>query len=210
MNLAASHHLHDMIAGLLETQALLYHRAVVTSHLDGIGIAKEIRRVQHEDVERMAFDPFSAVKQAAQHPHCRINLDAQRAFHGMHRAHLISDGTDSANARRDIRYFREVPAPEERFKQSWRLEDFEFHIAHLIALQFDIERAFAFDPCEIIDLDSSGLGIRHVGFVSSLALRNCQAQALKLRKARVISALSCPRMWNWLVSDSVLGLSIGP
>ncbi len=46
----------------------LDHVAMVLRHLDRAGIAEEIGRMQHVDVQRVALDPLAAVEQPAQLP----------------------------------------------------------------------------------------------------------------------------------------------
>jgi hypothetical protein len=45
--------------------ASLHQFAMVGRHADGVGEAQEIRRVQHEHMQRMALDPFAANRSAA-------------------------------------------------------------------------------------------------------------------------------------------------
>ena len=52
---------HQVVADFLETQGHFDQVGMVTRHLDAVFVAQEIRCVQHEHVEDVAFDPFAAV-----------------------------------------------------------------------------------------------------------------------------------------------------
>jgi hypothetical protein len=130
----------------------------------------------------------------------------------VHGAHLIGDRTNAADPRDDIRNFGQVAASQKCLEQARRLEDLQFDVRHLVAFELDEKPAFAFDSREIGNLDGADPGrcLAHDCSHSSLALRNCHAQALNPRNARLICWSLCPRIRNWLLSDSVFGLSIGP
>ena len=194
MNFPASHQSHDPVSRFFQAQALLHDRLMVTRHGDGIGIAEEIRRMQHVYVKRMTFNPFSAVEKPSQLPHGRIDRDTEGALDGVYRAHLIRDGTDSADAGDNVGKFREVPAAEKGLEETGRFVDVQLYVLNLIPFELDVKRTFPFDSRQNIYLDRARLLLAHVRSLSSPAFRNCQAQALKLRKARVISALFWPRM----------------
>ena len=91
---------------------------MVTRHRDGIGIAEEIRRVQHVDVKCVALNPFSAVEQPSQQPHGRVDSDTESTLDGVDRAHLIGDRTNSADAGHNVGEFGEVPAPEKGLEET--------------------------------------------------------------------------------------------
>ncbi len=135
MNFAAAHQGHDPVAGLFQAQALLHDRLMVTCHRDGVGIAKEIRRMQHIHVERVALNPFSAVEQTSQQPHGRINFNAESTLDGVYSTHLIRNGADSANAGHKIGDFGEVPAPQQSLEETRRFVDLQFDVLNLIALE---------------------------------------------------------------------------
>jgi hypothetical protein len=65
MDLASAQSPHQLIAGLLQRQAAADDIAMVARHLDGVGKAEEIGRMQHHHVQRMALDPFAAIDQPA-------------------------------------------------------------------------------------------------------------------------------------------------
>src|ERR1039458_7988670 len=120
MNFPAAHQGHDPVAGLFQTQAPLHDRLMVTRHGDGVGIAEEIRRVQHVHVKCMALNPFSAVEQPSQQPYGWVDSDTESTLDGVYGAHLIRDGTDSADAGHNVRDFREVSAPEKSLEETAR------------------------------------------------------------------------------------------
>jgi hypothetical protein len=66
MDLASTYDRHDGIAGLLHPQAAFHPVGMVLGQAQGILVAQEIRRVQHERVQYVALDPLAAVQQAAQ------------------------------------------------------------------------------------------------------------------------------------------------
>ena len=59
MHLAAAEQSQQFVAGALERQTAADDVAMVARHRDRVGIAEKIRRVQHHDVQRVAFDPFA-------------------------------------------------------------------------------------------------------------------------------------------------------
>src|ERR1700757_4144179 len=124
----------------------------------------------------------------------------------MDRTHLIGDWTNAADARCNIGRLRIMPAAQQGFKQTRRFIDIQGHVSDVIAPEFDIESALALDSRQCIDTDGLRRLFAHARSASSPAFRNCQAQALKPRKARVISGLVWPRIRNWLESEIVFGV----
>ena len=61
--------------------------------------------MQHHDMQRMALDPFAAIDQPPQRPQLPVDLDAEGVLDRMHRAHLIGDRADAADAGNDVRAF---------------------------------------------------------------------------------------------------------
>ena len=98
--------------------ALLDHGAVICRHGDHVLVPEKIGRVQHVDMQGVALDPLAAVKEAAKQPNRRVDADPQSALDRVHRAHLVSDGTDATNSRRDVGRFREVTSAQKGFEQS--------------------------------------------------------------------------------------------
>ena len=105
MDLPSAEERDDVVADLLEFQRPFHDFGMVARHLDGVVVAQEIGRVEHEDVERVALDPLAAVEQAAQRTQRPLDLHVEGALQRMDRAHLVGHGTDAADARRDIRRF---------------------------------------------------------------------------------------------------------
>src|SRR5579872_514749 len=128
----------------------------------------------------------------------------------MHRTHLVRDRANAADSSRDVRHLGEVTPAQESFKHPWRLVNPEFHIRNAVAGHLDVNGTLTLHASQRVDLDRSGAASTHTRLHSSLARRNCQAQALKLRKAREICSSLCPRIRNCEVSAAVLGVSIGP
>src|ERR1051326_1544394 len=118
---------------------------------------------------------------------------------GMNRSHLIGDRTDTADARGDVRRFSEMPSMQERFKQSRRLENLELHIFHFAGLDLDQQRAFAFDPRHVVDLDGAAVFsvCAHTRPFPCVAWRLGQLHALNDRNARNTSSGSRPLASKW-------------
>ena len=123
MDLAPAEQPHDLVADLLQLQPAPHDIGVVVRHLDGAGIAEEIRRMQHVDVQHVALDPFAAIQQPAQLADRLRNRDAERVLHRVHGAHLVGDGADAANARGDVRCLGEGTPAQEGLEEARRLED---------------------------------------------------------------------------------------
>ena len=71
----------------------------------------------------------------------------------MHRAHLIGDRADAADARGDVGHFGEGAAAQEGFEETRRLEDAELGAFNLPVAHHDLEGALALDAGKIIHLD---------------------------------------------------------
>ena len=128
-------------------------------HPNRVRIAKKVRRVQHNNMQRVALDPFSAVEKPAQCPQGRRKRDAEGILHGVDRAHLIGNRADTANPRSNIGGFRKIAATQQRFEQTRRLEDLQLRACNLAVPHMNIERSLPFDPGKNIDTDGS---TRHV------------------------------------------------
>ena len=89
-----------------------------------------------------------------------------------------------------------MPAAEKGLEEPGRFVDLQLYVLNLIPFEFDIKGSFTLDAGQRFNLDRSSLVSAHLRSLSSPAFLNGQAQALKLRKARVISALVWPRMRN--------------
>ncbi len=178
MDLAAAEQAQQFVAGPLQRQTAADDVAMVARHRDRVGIAEKIRRVQHHDVQRVAFDPFAAIHQAPQRAKLAADGDAEGVLDRVDGAHLIGDRADAADAGGDVGNFVVAAAPQQRLEKPRRLENIEPRRHHTAAVDVQIERRFALDPRQIVDPD--GLS-RHA---ASLSLRNGSAAALKVRSAR--------------------------
>jgi hypothetical protein len=153
MHLAAADRPDQRVAGLLDPEAALDHLAMFARHRHRVGALQEVRRVQQEHVQRLAFDPLAAIDQAAQIGERTRDRDTGRILHRRATAHLVRDRADAADARGDVGRL-EVRAPaQERLEESRRLENPQLHVAHAFALEADAQRALTLDAREIINLD---------------------------------------------------------
>ena len=109
--------------------------------------------MQQVDVQCVALDPFSAVKQPPQRADGLAYLDSEGVFHGVACAHLVGHGANPADARGDVRHFAEFPAAQECFKEARRLEDLQLHLGDLPVFDLHKKSAFAFDARQIFDFD---------------------------------------------------------
>ena len=105
MNFPAAKELHDFVAGLLDREAVLDHRAMVAGHGYPVREAEEVGRMKHHHVQAVAFDPFPAINEPAQRPKLPFDLGAESVLDRMDGAHLIGDRADAANARDDVGHF---------------------------------------------------------------------------------------------------------
>ncbi len=153
MDLAPADEVHDVVAGFLHLEPAAHGVAVVARHVDRALVAEEIGRVQHVDVQHVALDPFAAIEQPPQLAQRPGDRDAERVLHRMHGAHLVGDRADAADARHEVRRLGEGAAAQERLEEARRLEDRELGRFHLAVAHDDLERAFAFDAGQIVDLD---------------------------------------------------------
>ena len=86
-----------------------------------------------------------------------LDADPQRVLDRVDRAHLVGDRTDAADARGDVRGFLERAAAEEGLEEAGGLEYLQTNLLHPVAFDPDVERALAFDPRQVVDLDRAGL-----------------------------------------------------
>src|ERR1019366_6178376 len=158
----------------------------------------------------MTLDPLATVKETTKQANRRVDADSQSPFVRVHCAHLVSDRADATDPRSDVRNFGEVTAAEEGLKKTGRLGDLELHIGNALTHQFDVKRTLALYAGQRVDTNCSRSAPGHVRSHSSLALRNCHAQALNPRNARATWLSVCPRIRNWLGSEGGFGGSLGP
>src|SRR4051794_33700031 len=102
MNRTSTEHGNESVARLPERQGALDHRAVVLGKLDRARVTEEVGRMKQVHVQRVAFDPFAAVEETAQHAYLWLDLDAEERFECVDSAHLVCDGADTADAGDDV------------------------------------------------------------------------------------------------------------
>ena len=196
---AAADRLHEGVAGLLDQQAALHHRAVFGGHRDRAVVAQEVRRMEHVHVERVALQPLAAVQEPPQVPDRPVvDRDPAGVLHRPHGAGLVGDRADAADPRRDVRRLRERAPAQEGLEEAGRLIDAQLHVGHAIAVDADVHRALALDPGQGVNLDRA----RHPPPGS--------APALNVRYTRTRSRSSSPRSRSRPLSACVSGVSIGP
>ena len=98
---------------------------MILRHPNRILVPEEVRCVQHGDVERVALDPLAAVEESSEIAQGAVDPDAQGVLDRMHRAHLVGDRTDAADACGDVRGLLGRTAAEERLEEARRLEYLE-------------------------------------------------------------------------------------
>jgi len=153
MNFPSAQQRNDFVARLLQLQAPPHHAGMVLRHLDGILIAEEVGRVQHVDMQRVAFDPLAAVNKPAQQSQLTIDLRTERVLDGVGGTHLVRDGADAANPRGDIGNFGKIATAQEGLKKTRRLKDFQLDVNHFIVADLDVETTLAFDASQVVNLD---------------------------------------------------------
>ena len=106
----------------------------------------------------MALNPFTAIKKTPQRADRCIDCHAERILNGVHAAHLVGDRADPADAGDNVEHLH-VPAPAQQgFEEPRRLENAQVHRLDGAIADAEIERALAFHPRDVIDLDCP---IRH-------------------------------------------------
>ena len=153
MNFTAAHHGHDVVADLLEPQRGANEIAVILRHVDCTVVTEEVRRMQHVDVEHVAFDPFATIEKPAQLAQRSVNLDTENLLHRVHRTHLVGHRADTADASRDVGCFHIGTAAQKRFVETRRFKDPEFCSLHSAIANDHLECAFALHAGEIVYLD---------------------------------------------------------
>jgi hypothetical protein len=134
---------------------------VVARQVDRALVAEEVRRVEHEDVQRVALDPLAAVEEPAERPQLAPDLDAADLLHRLHGAHLVGDGADAADPRGDVGHLGERAAAQERLEEARRLVDVQLDLGDAAAGDLDEHRALAFDAGEEVGLDRSRPAASH-------------------------------------------------
>ena len=139
-------------------------------------------------MQGVALNPLRTIEQAAQQTNFRPRLDAQRHFERVRRAHLVGDGTDAADARRDVGNFLEMPPAQEGFEKARRLEDIQLDLAQLAAFGAHVQAALALDARQVIHLDSAQgqagrlrIRLAHDATFSNLSLAARKASAFPVK-----------------------------
>ncbi|HKM61147.1 MAG TPA: hypothetical protein VJY39_01525, partial [Acidisphaera sp.] len=153
MDFAPAEDAHQLVAGLLQRQAGAHALAVILRHADAVRIAEEVRRVQHQHVQRMALDPFAAVDQPPQRAQLAADGHAERILDRVRGAHLVGDRADAADAGDDVRQLGVGPAAQERLEEARRLVDPQLRRGDAAVADRQVERAFALDTGEDVDRD---------------------------------------------------------
>ena len=153
MNLSPAQHGNDFVACLFQLQAALHYAGMVLGHLHGVLVAKKVRRMQHVDVQRVAFDPFTAVDQPPQFPQLTVHIDAKGAFNSVDGTHLISNRADSADSCCNVWNFVEAATAKKSLEETWRLKDFQFDVNHITIADLDVKSRLAFDTSQVVNLD---------------------------------------------------------
>ena len=122
VDLAAAEHADQFVACFLKRKPVANDVAMFARHLDGVRKSKKTRRMQHHDVKRVAFYPFSTIDEASQRPELIADRNVKGILDRMHCAHLIGDRADSANASDDIRHFRVAPPAKQSLKKAGGFE----------------------------------------------------------------------------------------
>ncbi len=115
---------------------------------DHVVFAKEVRRVQHVDVQRLALDPFAAVQQAAKGCHLSVDENATRVLDGPAGTHLVGDRTDPADAGGEVGWLRVRSAPEEGLEEPRRLVDLEPRLDDRAVVDPQVQRGLPLDTGE--------------------------------------------------------------
>ena len=161
MNLAPSDDGHHLVSRLLQRERLRDEVGLVARELDRALVTEEIRRVEHEDMECMTLDPLTAVEEAAQGTQLASDLDTARVLHRLHRAHLVRDRADAADAGRDVGRLGEGAAAKEGLEEPRRLVDVELHLVDPAVLDLYQHRAFTLDAREVVGLDRHRAALSH-------------------------------------------------
>ena len=172
MDRPAADQFHDRVPGLLQLQPSLHQRraSAIPREVERAGIAEEVGRVQQVDVQRVAFDPLSAVEQPAKIGDRVGDLDPAGRLDRQARAHLVRHRADPADARGDVGRLGVPPAAQQRLEEPGRLVDLQPHVLDGAVAHPHVHRALALDPGQRADRK------RAVGLVTHPAtLPGCRA-----------------------------------
>jgi hypothetical protein len=134
---------------------------VVARELDRALVAQKVRQVEHEDVQRVALDPLAAVEEPAQRSQLSVDLDAACLLHRLHRAHLVGDRADPADAGGDVRRLGEGAPAQERLEEARRLVDLQLDVVDAAVSDRHQHRALALDAGEVVSPDRLRAALSH-------------------------------------------------
>lgn len=160
--------------------------------------------MQQIDVQRVTVDPFTAIQQPPQRNEIVIDIDAAGFFDRVTGADLIGNGAYPADARSQVRRLGVCTASQEGFEKPRRLVDVELDTLECVALEGDVERAFAFDPGERADTQAARLR-RHC-----LSRSAENGATLNVENTRLTSPSDIPSRRSSGINVAVLGTADGP
>src|SRR5215469_7741384 len=118
---------------------------MVAGQVNTAVVAEEVRRVQEVDVQRVAFDPFTAVEEPSERRYLRGYAGLAGVLDRLARAHLVGDRANAADPRGDVGRLGVLPAAQQRLEEPGRLVDVEPRSGHLPVADDDLEAALALD-----------------------------------------------------------------
>ena len=148
MHRAAAEQLDQLVAQRLEAQPPAHGIGVHAGQSDHAVRSQEIRGGEQMDVQRMTLDPFAAVHGSAQILHPGAHLNAEGALQGLHRAHLVGDRTDAADARNNVGDLGVAAALQQLLEQARGFVDAQLELADGARKNRHVERTFAFHARE--------------------------------------------------------------
>ena len=155
MHRPAAEQLQESAADLLQPQAALHEARQPGRNLEAALQAEVVGRVQEEDVDGMALDPFRGEQQPPQEPQLGRDADAERGLQGAAGRELIGHRADAADPRHDVGNLADRAADEQPLEEPWRLEDRESgDLDGAIGSDADMQAPGAFDPGQGPDVDS--------------------------------------------------------
>ena len=118
--------------------------------------------MEHVDVEGVALDPLAAVEEAAERANGGVNFDAEGVLERVDGTHLVGDGADPADARDDVDDLVRRPPNDESLEVPRRFEDAERGLDDGAVLDAQAQRAFAFHPGDVRDVEAMLPGLAAV------------------------------------------------
>ena len=172
MDRPAADQFHDRVSGLLQRQPTLDQSAsaALPCEVERAGVAEEVGRVQQVDVQRVTFDPLSAVEQPAKIGDRSGDLDPAGRLDRQACAHLVGHRADPADARGDVGRLGVPPPAQERLEEPGRLVDLQPHVLDGARAHPHVHRALTLNPGQRADHK------RAVGLVTHpVTFRRCRA-----------------------------------